>query len=92
MQMAGCNSFDQKILADTFKSQGYISNAPKCGGLQGGPPHRPFLLDELKAATNSFDNSTLMGEGLTRKLKLYNENEDDEVNDHDMIKKERMKN
>ncbi|KAL8557195.1 hypothetical protein ACS0TY_004586 [Phlomoides rotata] len=42
--------------------------APKFGGLQGGPPHRPFLLDELKVATNSFDNSTLMGEGSTGKV------------------------
>ncbi|KAL8547151.1 hypothetical protein ACS0TY_006752 [Phlomoides rotata] len=60
--------------------------------VKGGLPHRTFLLDELKVATNSFDNSALMGEGSTGKLKLYNENEDDEVNDHEMIGKERMKN
>ncbi|KAL8507297.1 hypothetical protein ACS0TY_018004 [Phlomoides rotata] len=36
--------------------------------VQDGPPHRPFLLDELKAVTNSFDNSTLVGEGSTGKL------------------------
>lgn len=48
---------------------GYISDAAKLGvQLQGSPLHRPFSLDELKAATNNFDTSTLMGEGSTGKV------------------------
>ncbi|KAI3455001.1 hypothetical protein Pfo_011664 [Paulownia fortunei] len=48
-------------------SSGFISDAAKLGS-QGAPAHRQFLLDELKAATNNFDKSTLMGEGSTGKI------------------------
>lgn len=53
--------------AEILTSARYISDAAKLG-LQSAPAHRPFSLDELKAATNNFDNSTLMGEGSTGKI------------------------
>ncbi|KAL8506476.1 hypothetical protein ACS0TY_017390 [Phlomoides rotata] len=59
---------DSSVKTEILTNARYIYDAPKFGGFQGGPPHRPFLLDELKAATNSFDNSTLMGEGSTGKV------------------------
>ncbi|KAL2492266.1 Leucine-rich repeat protein kinase family protein [Abeliophyllum distichum] len=45
----------------------FISDAAKLGS-QGSPTHRLFSLDELKAATNNLDKSTLMGEGSTGKM------------------------
>ncbi|KAL2515103.1 Leucine-rich repeat protein kinase family protein [Forsythia ovata] len=45
----------------------FISDAAKLGS-QGPPTHRLFSLDELKAATNNLDKSTLMGEGSTGKM------------------------
>ncbi|KAL8456673.1 hypothetical protein ACS0TY_034785 [Phlomoides rotata] len=59
---------DSSVTAEILTNARYISDAAKFGGSQGGPPHRPFSLDELKAATNSFDNSTMMGEGSTGKI------------------------
>ncbi|KAH6799223.1 Leucine-rich repeat protein kinase family protein [Perilla frutescens var. frutescens] len=53
--------------AEILTSARYISDAAKLG-LQCAPAHRPFSFDELKAATNNFDNSTLMGEGSTGKI------------------------
>ncbi|CAA2933672.1 probable inactive leucine-rich repeat receptor-like protein kinase At3g03770 isoform X2 [Olea europaea var. sylvestris] len=44
-----------------------LTNATKLDS-QGTPAHRLFSLDELKAATNNFDKSTLMGEGSTGKM------------------------
>ncbi|KAM7475724.1 hypothetical protein LguiB_022967 [Lonicera macranthoides] len=45
----------------------FISEAAKLGA-QSTPVHRSFTFDELKEATNSFDKSTLMGEGSNGKL------------------------
>ncbi|CAI9754010.1 unnamed protein product [Fraxinus pennsylvanica] len=45
----------------------FISDAAKLGS-QGTHAHRLFSLDELKAATNNFDKSNLMGQGLTGKM------------------------
>ncbi|XP_022871596.1 probable inactive leucine-rich repeat receptor-like protein kinase At3g03770 isoform X2 [Olea europaea var. sylvestris] len=46
---------------------GSISDAAKLDS-QRTQAHRLFSLDELKAATNNFDKSTLMGEGSTGKM------------------------
>ncbi|KAL0415695.1 UNVERIFIED_CONTAM: putative inactive leucine-rich repeat receptor-like protein kinase [Sesamum latifolium] len=53
--------------AEIITNARYISDAAKLGS-QGTPAHRSFSLDELKAATNNFDKSTLMGEGSTGKI------------------------
>ncbi|KAE8736304.1 Leucine-rich repeat protein kinase family protein isoform 6 [Hibiscus syriacus] len=45
----------------------YISDNAKLGG-QGLPPCRSFTLEELKEATNNFDNSAFLGEGSYGKL------------------------
>ncbi|KAL1566513.1 putative inactive leucine-rich repeat receptor-like protein kinase [Salvia divinorum] len=53
--------------AEILTSARYISDAAKLG-VQGSPAHRPFSLDELKASTNNFDSSALMGQGSTGKI------------------------
>ncbi|KAL4325574.1 hypothetical protein GQ457_11G028680 [Hibiscus cannabinus] len=45
----------------------YISENAKLGA-QGLPPCRSFTLEELKEATNNFDNSAFLGEGSYGKL------------------------
>ena len=49
-------------------SSGYISEAAKLGA-QGLPACRSFTLEELKEATNNFDNSVFLGEGSYGKVK-----------------------
>ncbi|KAL0355122.1 UNVERIFIED_CONTAM: putative inactive leucine-rich repeat receptor-like protein kinase [Sesamum radiatum] len=53
--------------AEIITNARYISDAAKLGS-QGTPAHRSFSLDELKAATNNFDKSMLIGEGSTGKI------------------------
>ncbi|GER31965.1 leucine-rich repeat protein kinase family protein [Striga asiatica] len=55
--------FTSEILADAR----FISDAEKMEK-QVFPAHRPFSLDELKAATINFDKFALMGEGSTGKI------------------------
>ncbi|XP_073142783.1 probable inactive leucine-rich repeat receptor-like protein kinase At3g03770 [Henckelia pumila] len=45
----------------------FISDAAKLGS-QDRPAHRLFSIDELKEATNNFDNLALMGEGSNGKI------------------------
>lgn len=44
-----------------FHSKGYISQTMKLGAL-GIPTYKSFSLEELEAATNYFETSSLMGE------------------------------
>ncbi|XP_051148067.1 probable inactive leucine-rich repeat receptor-like protein kinase At3g03770 [Andrographis paniculata] len=51
--------------AELLTNARFISDAAK---LAASPPHRLFSLDELNAATGSFDELALMGEGSTGKM------------------------
>ncbi|KAJ6796449.1 putative inactive leucine-rich repeat receptor-like protein kinase isoform X2 [Iris pallida] len=53
------NGYPSKLLADAR----YISQTMKLGAL-GVPSYRSFSLEELEAATNNFESSSYMGEGL----------------------------
>ncbi|XWS60288.1 hypothetical protein CRYUN_Cryun07bG0023600 [Craigia yunnanensis] len=53
--------------SETLTNARYISEAAKLGA-QGLPACRSFTLEELKEATNNFDNSALLGEGSYGKL------------------------
>jgi len=50
-----------------FSCLGFVSEAAKLG-MQGLPVCRSFTLEELKEATNNFDNSAFMGEGSCGKV------------------------
>jgi hypothetical protein len=52
---------------DFFSCLGFVSEAAKLG-MQGLPVCRSFTLEELKEATNNFDNSAFMGEGSCGKV------------------------
>ncbi|CAK7328281.1 unnamed protein product [Dovyalis caffra] len=57
------NGVSSEVLANAR----FISQAAKLG-TQGAPVCRVFSLEELKEATNNFDSSSIMGEGLTGKI------------------------
>lgn len=49
---------------------GYISETMKMGAL-GFPTYRTYVLDELKEATNNFNETSLIGEGSYGQVSIH---------------------
>ncbi|KAF5732207.1 inactive leucine-rich repeat receptor-like protein kinase [Tripterygium wilfordii] len=67
LHKAGPDNSVAGFSSEMLTSARFISQAAKLG-IQGLPACRPFALEELKEATNNFDNSAYIGEGSHGKL------------------------
>ncbi|KAF5730938.1 Leucine-rich repeat protein kinase family protein isoform 2 [Tripterygium wilfordii] len=67
LRKAGPDNSVAGFSSEMLTSARFISQAAKLG-TQGLPACRPFTLEELKEATNNFDNSAFIGEGSYGKL------------------------